>query len=89
MEAEQDGFKLAEKDLEFRHEGQIIGYKQSGCETLSIFDSVADADLAEYARTDARTLFERDPSLSFPAHRALKDELCARYEGLDQAFLHL
>lgn len=89
LEAEQDGFKLAEKDLEFRHEGQIIGYKQSGCETLSIFDSVADADLAEYARTDARTLFERDPSLSFPAHRALKDELCARYEGLDQAFLHL
>lgn len=86
LEEEQDGFSLAEKDLLFRHEGQIIGYKQSGCETLSIFDSVSDADLVAYARADAKSICEEDPMFCAVDHQALKRELCARYESLDAIF---
>jgi ATP-dependent DNA helicase RecG len=58
-----DGFELAEKDLELRREGDVLGAGQSGRSSLRLLRVVRDAALIEKAREDARPVIEHDPSL--------------------------
>ena len=60
-----DGFVLAERDLEFRREGDVLGAAQSGGRnSLRLLRVVRDADVIEQARVDARALIAADPDLS-------------------------
>lgn len=59
----QDGFKLAEIDLEIRGPGEFFGTRQSGDPELRLV-SVSDRDLLEAARAQAEKLLEHDPELS-------------------------
>ena len=79
LEATSDGFELAELDLRLRHEGEVLGYRQSGGVSLEISDLDADRDLVEAAHADARAIAEDDPRLAAPAHRALALEVCDRF----------
>jgi ATP-dependent DNA helicase RecG len=59
-----DGFVLAEKDLELRREGDVLGAAQSGGRnSLRLLRVVRDRDIIEQARKDAQALVEADPSL--------------------------
>lgn len=59
-----DGFRLAEADLEQRREGDILGAAQSGrASSLRLLRVIADADVIERARADARALIAQDPNL--------------------------
>ena len=49
-----DGFELAERDLEIRGEGQLLGARQSGLTDLRFTRLRADRDLLERARALAR-----------------------------------
>jgi ATP-dependent DNA helicase RecG len=51
-----DGFELAERDLEIRGEGQLLGARQSGFSDLHFVHLRRDKDLLERARDAARTL---------------------------------
>ena len=63
--ATSDGFVLAEKDLELRREGDVLGAAQSGGRnSLRLLRVVRDADLLAVARDDARALIESDPTLA-------------------------
>jgi ATP-dependent DNA helicase RecG len=53
-----DGFVLAEKDLEIRGEGQLLGSRQSGLSDLKFTRLRADRALLERAREAARTLVD-------------------------------
>ncbi len=66
-----DGFKLAEMDLEMRGPGDFIGKRQSGLREMKLA-SMSDVRLIEKARTEAMKLFESDPDLSHPENQALK-----------------
>ncbi len=55
-----DGFELAERDLELRGEGQLLGTRQSGLSDLRFTRLRADRDLLERARDLARRLVEED-----------------------------
>jgi ATP-dependent DNA helicase RecG len=55
-----DGFELAERDLELRGEGQLLGTRQSGLSDLRFTRLRADRDLLERARELARTLVHED-----------------------------
>ncbi len=79
LERTSDGFKLAEADLRLRHEGEVLGYRQSGGVTLKLVDLVADADLVEAAHADATALVEADPSLSDARNRPLAHEVRRRF----------
>ncbi len=79
LEATSDGLRLAELDLKLRHEGEVLGYRQSGGVTLRVCDMEADADLVELAHADARDLHEADPALGQPEHRLLAHEVRDRY----------
>lgn len=63
MEQTNDGFKIAEKDLELRGEGEIFGTRQSGVQIFKIANIIRDLEILEAARREAETLLsERPPS---------------------------
>ena len=74
MTATNDGFMLAEKDLEQRGPGQFLGTRQSGFAELQLA-SLTDVKLIEKARQHAQRLFEEDPELEQTKHRLLKGAL--------------
>jgi ATP-dependent DNA helicase RecG len=70
IESTNDGFALAEKDLELRGPGEFFGTRQSGLPDLRVA-RLADTRLLELAREQAQRLFQIDPTLSAPEHRLL------------------
>ncbi len=56
MEATTDGFKIAEKDLEIRGQGEILGVRQSGIQSFKIGNIARDLDILIAARTEAESL---------------------------------
>ncbi|HEX9597429.1 MAG TPA: ATP-dependent DNA helicase RecG, partial [Anaerolineales bacterium] len=65
-----DGFMLAEKDLQQRGPGQFIGRQQSGFLDLHLA-SLSDGRLIDKARRHAEELLAGDPGLSKPEHQPL------------------
>jgi len=72
MEQTNDGFVVAQKDLEIRGPGEFLGYRQSGLPDLVLADLVNDAKILEEARNAALAVMRTDPELSgFPGLRKL------------------
>lgn len=59
MEETSDGFKIAEKDLEIRGQGEIFGTRQSGIQLFKIANIVRDIEILEAARRDAENLLTK------------------------------
>ncbi len=74
MEKTSDGFVLAEEDLRLRGPGEFFGTRQSGLPDLRMA-RLSDTSLLELARRVAEKLFDVDPELTEPEHRALSEEL--------------
>jgi ATP-dependent DNA helicase RecG len=66
-----DGFELAERDLELRGEGQLLGTRQSGLSDLRFTRLRADRDLLERARDLVRRLVDEDGPWQDEADRLL------------------
>ncbi|MBX3480140.1 MAG: ATP-dependent DNA helicase RecG [Caulobacter sp.] len=67
-----DGFEIAEKDLELRGGGDPLGLKQSGFPAYKLADPVAHRDLIAVAADDARLILARDPALRTERGEALR-----------------
>jgi ATP-dependent DNA helicase RecG len=80
MSDSNDGFVLAEKDLQQRGPGEFLGTRQSGYSNGLRMASIMDVNLIEKARGQAQRLFERDPYLNQPEH-ALLAEAFERFWG--------
>jgi ATP-dependent DNA helicase RecG len=63
MEEAADGFALAEKDLEIRGPGALIGKRQSGMADIAM-DALENMDLVQAANDAATDLIQKDPELS-------------------------
>lgn len=59
----EDGFRIAEVDLEMRGAGDLIGTAQSGLPRFQVADLEAQAALMAVAQSDARRLLHDDPTL--------------------------
>ena len=79
LERTDDGFELAKEDLRIRHEGELLGSRQSGDVTLRFVDLSRDEELLERARADAVDLLSRDPGFEGVENRPVRDELVARF----------
>jgi ATP-dependent DNA helicase RecG len=66
-----DGFKLAEIDLELRGEGDVLGTRQSGLPAFKFARLPEDVELLERARMRARAILDADPDLREPEHALL------------------
>ncbi|MCS6994289.1 MAG: ATP-dependent DNA helicase RecG [Anaerolineales bacterium] len=80
MTETNDGFRLAELDLQQRGPGEFLGTAQAGHVTSLKMASLTDIGLIEKARKHAAELFARDPQLTQPEH-ALLAEAFARFWG--------
>jgi ATP-dependent DNA helicase RecG len=67
-----DGFVLAEKDLELRGPGDFLGTRQSGMPEMSWIDGSFDLRLLDLARQSAIQVLAADPDLSRPEHGELR-----------------
>ncbi len=70
MEETNDGFILAERDLEQRGPGEFLGNRQSGFAEFRIA-TLSNVRLIEKARVQAQTLFEKDPEFKEPENQSL------------------
>jgi len=70
-----DGFEIAEVDLELRGPGDIEGTQQSGVLGLRLADIAKDVVILQHARAAAGDLLERDPKLESDENQALVQEM--------------
>ena len=84
VEATNDGFELAQTDLEMRGPGEFLGTRQSGFPDLKLA-SVTDLKLIEAAREAARRFFETDPQLTHPDNRLLAKQVAEFWKGEGEA----
>lgn len=68
----EDGFRIAEVDLDIRGAGDLIGTAQSGLPRFRIADLEHQAALMQVAQDDARKLLLDDPDLSGPRGQAAR-----------------
>ena len=80
-----DGFALAEADLKARREGDVLGSRQHGAETLKLVNVVDDAELIALAHDDALRILADDPALSHDEHAALARELETVFSRYDDS----
>lgn len=74
-----NGFELAEIDLQIRGPGNLFSTQQSGFPPLMIADLVRDSEILAKAQTQARLLVDSDPELSAPDLNRLQQLVFARY----------
>lgn len=74
MEQTNDGFRIAEEDLQIRGSGDFFGTKQSGMPEFKIAKITEDGEILELARKTAFSIIEQDPQLQNPEHKLLQQE---------------
>ena len=83
MRDTNDGFIIAEKDLELRGEGEVLGTKQSGAPGFSLADPEFHKDILEIARDGAKLIVTQNPNLEGKQGEALR--ILLYLFGQDQA----
>ena len=72
LEETDDGFKIAEADLEIRGPGEFLGVRQAGGLPFRLADIVRDREWLLKARDDAQNLLATDPNLETPENLPLR-----------------
>ncbi len=85
LERSNNGFELAEVDLDLRGEGTILGTRQKGVNDLKLASLRRDRELVGLARDVAFDIVDSDPTLD--AHPDIADEVRALVDGEDREFL--
>jgi ATP-dependent DNA helicase RecG len=85
LERSNDGFELAEVDLELRGEGTILGTRQKGRTDLKLASLRRDKDLVSTAREIAFDIVDPDPTLA--THDDLSEEIRYLVDDEDREFL--
>ncbi len=67
-----DGFEIAQKDLEMRGQGELMGTKQAGAGELDFAEMFREPELLVAAKKEADALVASDPTLSRPENRFLR-----------------
>ncbi len=79
MVSSNDGFQIAETDLQLRGPGDIQGTQQSGILDLKIADLTQDEGILKFAREQAKRLLEDDPGINKPKNKVIKKRLQELY----------
>ena len=74
-----DGFQIAQADLDIRGPGEFLGARQSGLAPFKVADFQRDYELLRMAQRDAAEWIERDPDLSSDEHALLRRRLLKRF----------
>ncbi|TYP91750.1 ATP-dependent DNA helicase RecG [Fodinibius salinus] len=80
MAETDDGFQIAEADLELRGPGDFLGTKQSGLPEFKVADIVEDQWILEQAKSEAWKIISNDFNLEQPKHQELKKVFTPYYK---------
>ena len=69
-----DGFKVAEVDMEIRGPGNLLGTQQSGLLNLKIANLITDKEILESARKDVKEIISNDQKLIKSQNKVIKEE---------------
>ena len=83
MTDSNDGFYIANKDLELRGFGDILGTRQSGMPNLRLADPFRDETILKYAADDVKEILEVDPNLESKKYLYLNREISDFYSDLN------
>lgn len=81
MVSTNDGFEIANFDLQLRGPGDIQGTQQSGMLDFKIADIVKDEKLVAYTRNLAAQVLDNDPGLRRPEHRRLAENVAKLFNN--------
>ncbi len=81
MASTNDGFKIAEVDLELRGPGEMLGTRQSGLPDFRVANLIRDRTILDEARRAAEAWLRTDPRLESAASRTLRTVLAHRWAG--------
>ncbi|MDO1605538.1 ATP-dependent DNA helicase RecG [Lactobacillus sp. YT155] len=81
MTQSNDGFVLAQKDLELRGQGDLLGNQQSGLPNFKVGNPVTDFNILQAAQLEAQTIFESDPNLNNNENKMIKLYLKQKMES--------
>lgn len=81
MTKTNDGFKIAEKDLQLRGPGEFFGTRQHGLPELKIANMFSDTKLLSLSSEAANNLTAEDPSLSLPENSLLKKRIREMFDS--------
>jgi ATP-dependent DNA helicase RecG len=81
MASTNDGFKIAEVDLEMRGPGEMLGTRQSGLPDFRVANLIRDRTILDEARHAADDWLRTDPKLESAAARPLRTVLAHRWAG--------
>jgi len=81
MAETDDGFKIAEKDLDIRGPGEFLGTRQSGLPELRFGNIARDFRIMEEARGEAFKLVEEDPGLRDRHNSGIRESIKERFRG--------
>ena len=81
MVRSNNGFEIAEEDLNIRGPGEFFGTQQSGIPKFKIANIISDAALLETAKKEAMLLIKDDPQLNNTEHQLMKRMLNAHWKG--------
>lgn len=77
-----DGFEIAEVDLELRGPGDISGTQQSGVLELKLANLATDQQLLSEARNSVIAIFKQDPEMTEERHASLRQYLARKTDGI-------
>jgi ATP-dependent DNA helicase RecG len=83
----EDGFEIAQEDLNIRGPGEVFGKQQHGAPMLTLGNVISDIGILEEARKEAFNLIAEDPALNDPRHERLKARLDERFR--DKFYLNV
>ena len=75
MVQSNDGFEIAEVDLQLRGPGDLMGTQQSGDLNLKISDLRKDGQIVALAREAARGLIQADPQIEQDINARIKETI--------------
>ncbi len=75
----QDGFKIAEEDLDIRGPGEFFGTRQHGLPELKIGNIIRDRSILEATKTEAFELVKKDRFLERPENKYIRETLKKKF----------
>lgn len=84
MAETNDGFVLAEKDLELRGPGDFMGVRQHGLPELRLAQ-LSDRSTLELARQEAMRIYRQDPELRQPEHAELARHVASFWDTVSRS----
>jgi ATP-dependent DNA helicase RecG len=79
----QDGFRLAEQDMDIRGPGKFFGPAQHGLPELRLGNIVRDMRLMELARKESFALVQKDPYLKAEEHLLIRKRLQEKFHSIN------